>query len=709
MANQIKAPINYPIIAGGKIVSGGSVLFGQPNVKPDEDNPSTLKAVYLDAALSKPAENPQGVSSDGVFDQSDTGILYGPENTVYSIVIKGANKKELSYIPEYDLSDANAAAAAQESATDAANSASSALTSKDLVEALYTDFTNRYFGAFSSDPSVDSLGNPPQEGSIYFNTVSDVFYTWDGGAWVNYFPSNPNGLLVTATGTTTPMSLADRFGEMPNAKGNGAIGDGVTDDSTSINSNTSGFYLSKGTYLASGLTLNGSMIGLDYPVIKMPTGSTLPIIMGCTVDTLYIYGVIFDGDGSSELAIDVDNIDNVILDSCIFTNFNSYVSDLGQNCNNTKTINCHAYDVNGPNVFSYKGASNVISNCTFDNCEDHAIRFGRFNSDPAVPSGQYSTVDSCAFNNIRNDAVLFELNSGRGIVSNCTGKTIRRLVKVEGSAGSDPASRVIVCNNIIEDPIAEVADAINGNDAIQLIITGNHIKGYYQGITCGNNSIVSNNILEDITDAEAIRAEGGNVIVSDNQIIGHTGSNAISCDSTANIHGNTIVSTTTGIRIAGKTMVFNNTISANIGINVRSTANSSTIELNDLSDCTTAYIDASTGTLIKGNLGADDNTVKDYDVLAGTITLERGVKGVVIDTESAAATDDLDTINGGDTYDELIITGASVSRVVTVKHNTGNIRLSGGVDFNTQSSRDVLKLYKSSASEWVEVTRSDNS
>ncbi len=209
MANQIKAPINYPIIAGGKIVSGGSVLFGQPNVKPDEDNPSTLKAVYLDAALSKPAENPQGVSSDGVFDQSDTGILYGPENTVYSIVIKGANKKELSYIPEYDLNDANAAAAAQESATDASNSASSALTSKNLVEALYTDFTNRYFGAFSSDPSVDDLGNPPSEGSIYFNSTSNVFFTWTDGVWVDKFPSNPNGLLVTATGTTTPRSLAE--------------------------------------------------------------------------------------------------------------------------------------------------------------------------------------------------------------------------------------------------------------------------------------------------------------------------------------------------------------------------------------------------------------------------------------------------------------------------------------------------------------------
>lgn len=218
MANQIKAPINYPIIAGGKIVSGGSVLFGQPNVKPDEDNPSTLKAIYLDAALSQQAENPQGISSDGVFDQSDTGILYGPTDTVYSIVIRGANKKELSYIPEYDLSDANAAQTAQDAAAAAASSESNAIAAKDLTEALYTDFTNRYFGAYSSNPAVDDLGNPPSEGSIYFNTTSNVFYTWRSGIWVNDFPSNPNGLMVTATGTTTPRSLADTTSDNVNVE-----------------------------------------------------------------------------------------------------------------------------------------------------------------------------------------------------------------------------------------------------------------------------------------------------------------------------------------------------------------------------------------------------------------------------------------------------------------------------------------------------------
>jgi len=291
MANQIKAPINYPIIAGGKIVSGGSVIFGQPNVKPDPDNPSTLKAIYLDAALTQQAENPQGISSDGVFDQSDTGILYGPSDTVYSIVILGANKKQLSYIPEYDLSDANAAATAQAAAAQAESAASNAIAAKDLSEALYTDFTNRYFGAYSSNPSVDDLGNPPSEGSIYFNTVSDVFFTWDGSAWVNYFPSNPNGLMVTATGTAAPRSLADRWADMVNAKDFGVMADGVTDDSLAMNafithlkSNGLNGRLPAGTIVAKNLRLeSGTLPWSMYGAGKYTTKIISPDGEGTTI------------------------------------------------------------------------------------------------------------------------------------------------------------------------------------------------------------------------------------------------------------------------------------------------------------------------------------------------------------------------------------------------------------------------------------------
>lgn len=183
MAERITAPINYPVIAGGKIVKGGSVVFGEENVKPDPDNISTLKPVYLDSLLSAQAANPQGLSSDGVFDQSDTGILFGADGDKYSILVLDQNGVELSYIASYDLSDANAAATAQQAASDAQSAESGASLAATNTQNLFDDFVNRYFGAYTSDPALDSEGNPPSEGSLYFNTVNETFKVYDSGTW----------------------------------------------------------------------------------------------------------------------------------------------------------------------------------------------------------------------------------------------------------------------------------------------------------------------------------------------------------------------------------------------------------------------------------------------------------------------------------------------------------------------------------------------
>jgi len=200
MADKITAPINYPIIAGGKILKGGFVVFGESNIRPDPDNPTTLKSIYLDSGLTLEADNPQGISSDGVFDQSISGVLFGETNDTYSVLIIDQNGKELSYIPEYSLSDANSAANAQQSATDAANSASQAASSESnaassaaSASSSLVEFTNTYWGEYASEPALSPNGEAATTGDLYFNTTTGGMLVYNETQWTA-LSSAVNGL-----------------------------------------------------------------------------------------------------------------------------------------------------------------------------------------------------------------------------------------------------------------------------------------------------------------------------------------------------------------------------------------------------------------------------------------------------------------------------------------------------------------------------------
>lgn len=71
-----------------------------------------------------------------------------------------------------------------------------------------------------------------------------------------------------------------------------------------------------------------------------------------------------------------------------------------------------------------------------------------------------------------------------------------------------------------------------------------------------------------------------------------------------------------------------------------------------------------------------------------------------IDTEAAAATDDLVTINGGSEGDLLWIRAEDNARDVVVKHGTGNIYLDGRVDRTLNHTRDRLPLINRSGNAW---------
>jgi hypothetical protein len=101
------------------------------------------------------------------------------------------------------------------------------------------------------------------------------------------------------------------------------------------------------------------------------------------------------------------------------------------------------------------------------------------------------------------------------------------------------------------------------------------------------------------------------------------------------------------------------------------------------------------------NLGPSPTLV----IAAGVITATKSYHKV--DTEGGAATDNLDTINGGTDGDVIILRTANVARDVTIKNGTGNLRTAG--DFTLDFLEDRIMLqYDGDLMVWVEVSRSNN-
>jgi hypothetical protein len=88
---------------------------------------------------------------------------------------------------------------------------------------------------------------------------------------------------------------------------------------------------------------------------------------------------------------------------------------------------------------------------------------------------------------------------------------------------------------------------------------------------------------------------------------------------------------------------------------------------------------------------------------SGQITVTQSVH--TVDTEGDAATDDLDTINGGSTGSILVLKSVLGSRHVVLKDGTDNLRLNGDCELGT--SNDTITLMKVSTV-WREMSRSLN-
>lgn len=142
-----------------------------------------------------------------------------------------------------------------QNAAKAAVYARQAKTSATNAENSWLEFNALYLGAFASAPTVDNEGNPLQVGALYWNSVSNELFVWNGASWeitTNFNEFTP----FLATGTTTPRNLVTRFADVVNVLDFGADPTGVLDSYPQLQSAANAasgkiLFIPQGTYLLS--------------------------------------------------------------------------------------------------------------------------------------------------------------------------------------------------------------------------------------------------------------------------------------------------------------------------------------------------------------------------------------------------------------------------------------------------------------------------
>lgn len=122
------------------------------------------------------------------------------------------------------------------SATAAANSAANAAASAAAAAAVLDNFDDRYLGQKTVDPLVDNDGNPLQVGALYYNTVDGVMRVYTGTGWIDAatgVSSDDVSFLAAGTGAVG-RNAQDKLRDFVSIKDFGAVGNGVTDDTTAL-------------------------------------------------------------------------------------------------------------------------------------------------------------------------------------------------------------------------------------------------------------------------------------------------------------------------------------------------------------------------------------------------------------------------------------------------------------------------------------------
>ncbi len=390
------------------------------------------------------------------------------------------------------------------------------------------------------------------QGELAVNVADKRLFTKNSGGTVVELGTNPSSVTSSAfsgplsnleftqagTGAVT-RTAQNKLRDVISVKDFGAVGDGVTNDTTAITNafaaaNGKALYFPAGTYLTGTIALTSTYNNVFVygdgagSVLKLVGASTTPILSLRRCANISFAQLKFDGNSAAQASSNTycvylfDGATNIKFNDVWF--FNSYDDNVFLSAftgwlpvNNVSFTDCRFQTnlaPNNSNVQLWNTEDIKFQGCYFTDWTYDAIAINYFS--PAVNGGLI--VDSCYFQNTNSD--LFAIDA----VANC------------GAGGTNELriKNVVISNNVFDanNKTTLGASGISGwMDYVS--ITGNTWRRsgsgtWRQGIEAiGNYWTISSNVLDDgriVLGADSVASSGKNYVVTNNSVRVNNGS-----------------------------------------------------------------------------------------------------------------------------------------------------------------------------------------